>query len=146
MPTTQSQVRELHGKWVVAGMFAFAITLIAILWGYWKLHTAPFLPLQLAIAEQFPGSAPQVQGGQRKMHELTPRILRVTMKVEFNPLDDEDAATRHAKRVAEFVTTRQDLSQFGVLEIHFFYLEPEREIRQWSMEMKIGATGMGGPE
>ena len=104
--------RELSGRWVVIGLFAFAITLTVALWVYWKLHRAPFLQWEQFLAGEFQGSSPLVEGGQRKMHRGTPRILRITLKVDFDPQADE-------RRAREFA----DLPSFG--PIH-----PTRRVRR----------------
>src|SRR3990172_7938391 len=83
---------ELSGKWVVIGMFVFAIAATAGLFAYWELHTAPFRELQDALAQEFPRSRPRVEGGQRKKHKHTPRILSIVLRVEFDPTADEPAA------------------------------------------------------
>lgn len=133
----QTRQRELDGKWIVAGMFAFAIMLTGALWVYWKLHTAPFLPLQQAIAEKFPNSAPRVEGGRRKSHEDTPRILRVTMKVAFDPVEKGRRARELARRLAAFVPEHYEVSNYDLLRIHLFWPEPEREIKQRTFEIPI---------
>src|ERR1700691_6004344 len=78
--------KRVSGRAVVIGLFAFGIALTSILWIYWTLHTAPFRPLQDALAVEFPGSSPRVTGGQRKMHKGTPKILQVILRVDFDPL------------------------------------------------------------
>ena len=127
--------RELSGKWVVIGVFAFAILMTAGLWLYWKLHIAPFLPLQQALAGRFEDSRPRVEGGQRKLHENTPRILRITMKVEFDP--ESPQADEFAAEVAAFVRAETDLSRYDVLELHLYHPQPEKDIRQRSVEFQV---------
>ena len=77
--------REFSGTKLIIGLFVFATAMSSGLWIFWYLHARPFQPLQLAIHQAFPKSYPQVQGGQRKMHKNTPRILRITLKVPFDP-------------------------------------------------------------
>ncbi len=128
--------RTLSGRWMVAGMFAFATAATCTLFVYWKLHVGPFLPLQQAIAAEFKGSAPRVEGGQRKMHKNTPRILRVTMKVRFDPLADEPHARAFADRVDAFIRDHHDVSPYDVVELHFYWPDPEKTIHEWSTERK----------
>jgi hypothetical protein len=116
-------------------LFAFAILATGGMWVYWKLHRAPFLPLERALVEEFPGSSPHVEGGQRKMHEKTPRILRVTLKIDFDPLADEAKAREFAEKVAAFLREHHDASRYQKLEIRLYFPEPEREIKQWSVEL-----------
>jgi hypothetical protein len=122
---------------MVVAMFAFAITATGLLYGYWRLHIAPFLPLQKAIAASFKDSRPRVEGGQRKIHKGTPHILRVTMKIDFDPNADEARATAFANRVVAFVRERQDLTEWEILEIHFYWPEPEKELHEWMFEQKV---------
>ena len=69
MPNPDGSVSEpahppgsVPGKWVVVGMFSFAIIAVLVMWVYWSLHTAPFRPLQEALGREFPYSRPLVQG------------------------------------------------------------------------------------
>jgi hypothetical protein len=131
----------LSGRWLVVGMFAFAITTTSILYLYWKMHVGPFLPLQKALAAQFDDSRPLVEGGQRKMHKNTPRILRITMKVDFDPTADEAQAGAFADRVVEFTRAHySELSAYEVLEIHLFYPQPEKTIREWTRKTALIET------
>ena len=72
----EEDIQLISGRLVICCIFGFAITMIAVLYFYWKMHTGPFLPVQQALANEFPGCQPLVQGGQRKMHKGTPKILR----------------------------------------------------------------------
>lgn len=134
---------ELSGRWVVVGMFVFAAAATGGMWVYWKLHIAPFLPLQEALAEAFPGSRPRVEGGQRKMSKNTPRILRITARVDFDPTRDQNAAEvdRFADRLAAVAREKQnDLSSYELLELHLFWPEPEQEIRQRTIVRKVSTN------
>lgn len=125
-----SRQPEIPGQWVVIGMFLFGIAATAVLWTYWHLHTAPFRPLQNALAAEFPGSQPRVEGGQRKMHRDMPRILRIVMKVAFNPVADKAQSEELADRITGFVREHHDLTDYDELEIHLFWPEPEARIRE----------------
>ena len=122
------------GKWVVVGMFALGILASSGLWTYWQLHLIPFMPLQEAIVQEFPGSAPRVDGGQWKMHKGTVSRLRTVMKVNFNPLaQDPDTLstvdhylTRYRKLASEHV----DTEKYEVLELQLYQLVKEQEVRQ----------------
>ena len=74
------------GTWMVLIMFAFAFTMIGIMYLYWHLHTLPFRPLQMAIGARHPHSMPRVEGGKHKSHqpESQPK-LRMTVAVDFDP-------------------------------------------------------------
>jgi hypothetical protein len=126
----------ISGRWVVIGIFAFAVLVVFGMWLYIDRHTAPFRPLRRALAREFLNSAPKVEGGQTKMNAGTPHILRIVMRVEFNPNADTAEAKRFAHRVAEFAQQHHDLTQYEVIEIHLYYAEPENKIQEWSIELK----------
>lgn len=131
---------EIAGKWVVLGIFGFAFLVVGGLYAYWYMHRAPFLPLQQALADEFPDSGPLVEGGQRKIHKNTPPILRITMKVEFDPVTEEEQARHVADRVYDFVAGQTDLAKYDTFELHLFWPEPEQELRQIMVAMPIGPT------
>ena len=134
---TTTSPRELSGRWVVVGMFAFGLAAAGILWIYSVRHAAPFLPLQRALAQEFDNSAPKVEGGQRKIHKQTPKVLRIVMKVGFDPTDESERAKSFANRVTTFIHKHHDLNGYELLEIHLFWPEPEKEIKQWAIEQKV---------
>ena len=130
----------LSGKWVVVGMFAFGIVCTATLWIYWQLHTAPFRPLREAILAEYPKSAPRVDGGQRKLQMSKPRILRVVMKVDFNP-NAEDADERIdpiVERVADLARQHAALDTFDQFELHLFFEEKEQQLHQRTLTLHVG--------
>lgn len=136
--------RQVSGKVVVIGMFAFGLLATGVLWLYWELHTRPFRPLQDALAMHYPGAAPRVDGGQRKMHKGTARILRIVMKVEFDPAQDEEQAAGFVRNVAAFVKTKADLSDWDLLEVHLYHLaETELVQRSFRMEPATGTIAPG---
>lgn len=124
------RTRELSGRWVVIGMFIFGVLATSALWAYWYLHTAPFRPLQMAIAESIPGSNPRVEGGQRKIHKQTPRILRITIRVEFDPEAEEERAKELGAKLEALARQYQDLASYDVLEMYLFHRIPEQKIRE----------------
>jgi hypothetical protein len=131
------QTTELSGKWIVTGMFSFAVTIISVLWFYTVSHRAPFRPLQRALAEEFANSAPKVEGGQRKIHENSSKILRIIMKVSFDPTLERDQAEQFADRVSAFARKHHEISRYEILKIHFFKPEPEKKILQWETERNV---------
>jgi len=153
MPTTESNTtfpvngspaepprRRKWGRWVVIGMLLFAVGLTVTNWVYWKLHVAPFLPLQKLLAEEYEGSRPRVEGGQRKIHKGTPTILRVTMKVDFDPTGEtgDRKADRFSAEVARFIRENYEpLADYEILELHFYWPQPEQEIRQSRHEFAV---------
>lgn len=130
------------GRWVVIALFIFAGALTLTNYIYWKLHVGPFLPLQQQLAEHWPGSKPLVEGGQRKMHRNTPKILRITMKIDFNPTTKagRQRAEHFAREVAAFVSrVYEPLSDYELLELHFYWPEAEKKILQVSITLKVPA-------
>jgi hypothetical protein len=115
--------RSLSGRKVVAAMFAFGIAATAGMWVYWKLHVAPFVALQQALAQEFEDSRPLVEGGQRKMHKDTPRILRITMHAPFNPVANREQTLRLGEQVLAFVRAREDLTRFAELHLYLYSRE-----------------------
>ncbi len=99
VPPTRPE-RRVSGRAMVLGMLAFGTLTTAAMWVYWTLHVGPFRPLQDAIAAAFPHSSPRVDGGQRKMHKGTPKILRIVMRVDFDPVVETSRgeASRHRGR------------------------------------------------
>ncbi|MBW3539558.1 MAG: hypothetical protein KY476_04750 [Planctomycetes bacterium] len=111
-------------------MFAFGFVATAVLWLYWELHTRPFRPLQDAIAARFVDSNPRVQGGQRKMHKQTPRLLEIVMRVPFDPKRDIAAAQQTVDVVLGLARRHvADLEAYERLEVHLFQPVPESDPR-----------------
>ena len=122
------------GRWVVLAMFAFGLLATGGMWLYWELHTRPFRPLQEAIVQAFPGSNPRVQGGQAKMHKGTPRILRIVMRVDFDPVSQADRAQQVASQVAALARRHQDLSRYDRVEVGLFQPLAEQDPRMRTVE------------
>jgi hypothetical protein len=116
-------------------IFAFAVVVISAMWVYLDRHTAPFRPLRRALATEFQDSAPKVEGGQERMSKNTPVTLRIIMRVEFNPNKDPVQAKEFATRVFNFSREHHDLSKYEVVEVHFFFLDPEKQIEEWNVNV-----------
>lgn len=125
------------GKWVVVGMFGFAMLAVSLMYLYWDLHTAPFRPLQEALGREFPYSRPLVQGGRRKMHKGTPSLLRIVMRIEFDPYLDERKTQAFADEITAFAQEHHDVSQYDAIEVHLHWPEPESEIKQWTTTIPL---------
>ncbi len=126
----QEYPEYISGRLVVSVIFGFSIIMIAVLFFYWKMQTGPFLPLQKALDKQFPGCKPLVQGGQRKMHKNTPKILQITMKVEFNPIEVTDSSKKYVNTVSQFIASNWKLSEYDELHLHFYKLNPEKKLQE----------------
>lgn len=138
--------RPFSGRLTVASMFLLGICATAFLYTYWTLHLMPFMPLQEALVKEFPGSAPRVNGGQKKMHKQTPVVLQVMMKSPVDPLsesvEDQAAIAKLQQRVAEMVREQNPLPGLQQLELHVYHLVAEDEIqgRSWKLLMPDGTV------
>jgi hypothetical protein len=111
-------------------MFIFGIAMTGTLWIYWTLHTGPFRPFQDALAAEIPHSVPRVEGGQHKMHKGTPHVLRVTLRVEFDPVRETTKGEKIVDRVEKIAARFVDLSQYDVLQVFLYHGVPEKSLLQ----------------
>ncbi len=138
-PLRKRRRGEVPGKVVVAIMFTFGVLCTGALWTYWFYHTQPFIPLQIAISAEFKGSAPRVDGGARKLHKGTPKLLWIIMRVDFRPDLDREKSATVSKRVVELSQENLDLTKFEQLNIRLFFGELEKEIHTLDAEVPIAA-------
>lgn len=131
MPPTE---KTISGSRLVIAMFGMAIVATGLLWFYWDLHLMPYMPLQEALAEEFEDSSPRVEGGQRKMHKGTPLILRVVMRVPFDPTaadgQTQQEIERRILRTRELATKYSDIENFETLEVHLYFQPKEKTLKQ----------------
>jgi hypothetical protein len=125
---------RVSGSWMVVGMIAFGILTTAGMWIYWTLHVGPFRPLQDAIAVAFPHSSPRVEGGRHKMHKGTPKILRVVMRVEFDPVLERARGEDLVNVVQGIAGQHIDLASYDELHVVLFHGVPEQEVQQQEFE------------
>ena len=139
--TRPNPARTISGRTVVFGMFGFGALATLLLWYYWTRHLEPFMPLQLALAEQFENSSPRVDGGRRKTHKGTPRILRVVMRVDFDPTADDPATEQvvdeRIRRIADIAREHVSLQDYDLLVVHFYQPNPEGSLRQQRFERSV---------
>jgi len=128
---------RISGRVVVVAMFTFGITATAALWTYWTLHTGPFRPLQDALAKEFPGSLPRVDGGQRRLRKGMPKILRVVLRVEFDPVTETAKGRQVLDRVEQVSRRYVDLNQYDVLDVYLYEGVPEKVLRENEFERKL---------
>lgn len=128
---------RISGRVVVVAMFTFGITATAALWTYWTLHTGPFRPLQDALAMEFPGSLPRVDGGQRRLRKGMPKILRVVLRVEFDPVTETAKGRQVLDRVEQVSRRYVDLNQYDVLDVYLYEGVPEKVLRENEFERKL---------
>lgn len=141
------------GTWMVVIMFAFAMSMIALMYLYWELHTRPFRPLQIAINARYPNSMPRVIGGKHKSHQPESKpTLRIVIAIDFDPTDglprpagtnpeEEDRLTltdgmkvdprveEAYKTLLQLASENTDLSQYSMIEIFLEHRRPEKRSR-----------------
>jgi hypothetical protein len=127
---TTQPVWRVSGRWMVVGLIAFGVLTTASMWIYWTLHVGPFRPLQDALAVAFPHSSPRVNGGQRKMHKGTPRVLRVVLRVDFDPVLEKARGEGVVDVVQGMAGKYLDLGNYDELQVFLFHGVPEQELRQ----------------
>lgn len=127
-------------------MLTFGLIASGSLWTYWHYHTAPFIPLQVAIANEFKASSPRVDGGQRKMHKGTPKLLWIVLRVQFNPETETDRALKVAERVVELATEHLDLTEFEQLNVRQFFDEYEKMLHRVDYKVPLDNGVPGEPE
>ena len=133
--------REISGAKVIVGMFVFALVMSCCLWVYWSLHTGPFLPLQRAIFRAFPKSYPHVEGGQRRMHKNSPKTLRVTMRVAFDPESANEKPQVEAvfTQLVKLAKQNIDLASFELFEVHLVLMRPEHSAKKLTITRDVTA-------
>jgi hypothetical protein len=135
-----ADTRTLPGRKVVYGMFAFAVTMIGVLFLYWELYTRPFRPLQAAIAAEFPDSSPRAIGGKPKSHlPNSPAILRLIVRIDWDPREDERRAREMANRLAVIAGETLTLSDYERLEVFLMHRRPEQATITWSLDAPLKA-------
>lgn len=130
---------SVSGRLVVIAMFAFAACLTALLAFYWNKHIEPFMPLQLAIEKEWKGSSPRVEGGQRKISKNTPKILRVTLRVPFDPnsQQNEQLAWDRVNAIAEIAKDHVALGDYELLTVNFYQENPGNVLKRRTIETQI---------
>lgn len=137
---TRSRVRS--GTWLVVGMFGFGLALAGGLYAYLVLHTGPFQPLAAALAERYPGSAPRVDGGKRRSDRPGEGVLRIVMRVPFDP-GDEARRRAFAREVAAFAARQERPVPFEVIEVHLFRERPGGEASEGMMRFAVEEVDAG---
>ncbi|MEQ9408627.1 MAG: hypothetical protein RIK87_12905 [Fuerstiella sp.] len=126
--------KGVPGRLIVVAMFSLGIIATGILWTYWQLHLMPFMPLQKSLAAEFDESSPRVDGGRRKSHKGTPMILRVVMRVPFDPIADDPETQQKVQerltRTRELAEEHADLDSYELLEVHLYKESKEQELQQ----------------
>ncbi|MSR57790.1 MAG: hypothetical protein EXS05_08965 [Planctomycetaceae bacterium] len=130
--------RTVSGRWVVVAMFAFGIAATGGIWVYWKLHLAPFMPLQKALAAEFEKSSPRVDGGWTKNeYKQSPPLLRVVLRVPYEPDERDARVPATIERVLTLTRAHIDLAAYDTLEIYLVHYVPEKNPQQYEWRRKI---------
>lgn len=122
-------------------MFALGIMATGTLWYFWNLQLMPFMPLQDALIAEFEHCSPRVDGGRLKGNKGTPKILRVVMRVPFDPTSSDQSA--QAQIETRLVRTEELARKFvvdddyEVLELHLFSEHKEQSLRQKTFTRQI---------
>ncbi len=133
--------KRVSGRLVVIAMFTLGIVATGILWTYWNLHLMPFMPLQEALSSEFEESSPRVDGGRRKIHKGTPMVLRVVMRVPFDPtVSDAETQTKIEERLdrtRELAIKHTAIDEYELLDVHLYFEPKEKEIRQKTFQKTL---------
>lgn len=115
--------RVLSGRSLVIGMLLMGISATVVMFIYWDQHTRPFRSLREAIGREFRHSRPNVEGGRHKGRG--PRMLRISMSVDFPPAEDTTHANDVFQRVLEITRQIQDMREFDKIEVNLIQIVPE---------------------
>lgn len=128
----QSSNRTLSGRQAVLAMFALGVTATAFLWINWTVRMTPFMPLQTALEQRFPDSAPRAEGGTVRDSNKT--VLQVVMRTDFDPLaktaKEVAAVESRLNVVRELATELADLDSYEILALHLYFPMREERISQ----------------
>ena len=134
--------REFSGTNVMLGIFTLAIAASASVWIFSYYHAKPFQALQTAIHRAFPKAYPQVQGGQQRMHRNTPKTLRITMQVGFDPepREADQQVEDVVARLEELARQHIDFPSFEIFEIHLVRRVPEHKSKTRTVTREIAKS------
>lgn len=104
-------------------MLLMGIAATVVMFIYWDQHTRPFRSLREAIGREFRHSRPNVEGGRHKGRG--PRMLRISMSVDFPPAEDTTHANDVFQRVLEITRQIQDMREFDKIEVNLIQIVPE---------------------
>jgi len=113
-------------------MITFGILATAFLWTYWTVRMTPFMPLQEALEQQFPDSAPRVEGGTIKDSGET--VLQVVLRTDFDPRDKTPESYEKVELrltgTRKLATELADLPSYEILALHLYFPLEEQAISQ----------------
>lgn len=118
---------RIPGAWVALGILVLGLLFTATLWWYTDMHAGPFRGLRDAIQSEFPAAVPQVEGGQRKIHRETPKILRITLRVKQDPREDDRHVARMVDRLVVLADEHHGLAGYDLLDVYLVWYRPEQK-------------------
>lgn len=140
-PLVEKSSRTISGRLVVIAMFVMGLTATGLLFLYWNLHLMPFMPLQEAIVAEFKDSAPRVDGGRVRLHRRTPMMLRIVVRVDFDPTDSSETTCarleHYMDRLRALAAAHTDLTAYEQLEVHFYQPVREKMIREHAIRRDL---------
>lgn len=142
-PATTPQTRldpEVSGKLVILVLFLFGSIMTGTMWVYWKMHLAPFLPLQQAIVaeEEFKLSRPVVEGGREKGDPDADNVLRVTMMVEFDPNEETERVDEIEAAIVNLARTKlPQVAEYDLLELNLYWPKQESELTPITTQRRV---------
>jgi hypothetical protein len=125
-------------------MFTLGIVATGTLWYFWNIQLMPFMPLQDALVAEFEGCSPRVDGGRRKGQKGTPKILRVVMRVPFDPTSSDQSSQ---SQIETRLTKTEELARkfvvdddYELLELHLFSEHKEQMLRQKTFTRQMASA------
>ncbi len=116
-----------RGRWLIAVMFLFAISVSVGLWTYWELHTRPFRSLTDALGVNFPDSSPRVEGGKHGLHRDIDSILRIVLRIDYNPDLEPKRYENDVVTILQMAANHVELQKYDRCDLHLFRQAPEEE-------------------
>lgn len=126
--TPESQPKFFKGKTIVLGLLIFGLLMSGSLYVFQAVNSFKFASTQKALAEEFPDSKPRVEGGRLKGKQQYPVTLRITLAVDFNPIDHEERLQKMSDHILEITSKNLNLSEYSLAELHFYQAIPEQKI------------------
>lgn len=124
LPSTRQAVTpEISGKYLVFGLLILGICTTTLMFVYWEKHTKPFRSLREAIGREFRHSRPNVEGGRVKGRG--PWTLRISMSVEFTPLEDTPKALETVNKVLEIIGRSPQPPDMEMVEVNLIQFIPQ---------------------
>ena len=115
---TNRTPRTIPGKWVVIILLVLGVWASAGVWTFWNVHFGPFVPLQAAIASEFPKARPRIEGGRYKN---SPTTLRIVLHVDFKPEETDELVQKMKQRSLELARDTGVLARYETVEIFFVH-------------------------